>query len=95
MAKFDPTEEERAAISYLDWSDEALGKFCKYVATLNEEYSKEQEGLKSVSASVAAMTLIGMAHDSNAEELTMKMEGHTIGDTRTGDWIVTVKKVEQ
>ena len=59
MAEFIPTEEEKAAASYMDWDDAALGKFTKHVALTLERMSKDAEGLRKVTAASCAMMLVG------------------------------------
>lgn len=92
MAEFIPTEAEKAAASYLDWSDEALGKFTKRVALKLEEMRDDAEGLRKVATASCAMTLVSSAWEANAGRLELSLEGHTIGEQETGDWIITVEK---
>lgn len=92
MAVFEPTEEEKAAASYLDWDDAALGKFTKYCGLVMDQNSKDGEGLHRVSAASCAMRLVSQCVDSNAAELKLKLDGHTLRGQKTGDWIVTVKR---
>lgn len=92
MATFEPTEEEKAAASYLDWDDAELGKFAKYIALTLATKGKDAEGLHRISAASCAMMLISQCHDSNAGEMIIKLDGHTHGKIPTGDWTVTVKQ---
>lgn len=91
MAIFEPTEEEKATASYLDWDDAELGKFTKYVGLTMEALGKDSEGLHRVSAASCAMRLISLMVDSNAGELELKLDGHTLRGEKTGDWVLTVK----
>ena len=92
MAQFEPTELEKSAASYLDWDDAELGKFTKYVGLTLDQIRNDAEGLHRVSAASCAMMLIACCHDSNATEMSIKLDGHTHGKEQTGDWIVTVKR---
>ncbi len=92
MAVFEPTEDEKAANSYLDWDDAELGKFTKYVALKMREHQKDEEGLKRVAASACGMILIGCCVDSNAAELTLNLDGYSHKGIPEGDWTILVKK---
>lgn len=91
MAVFEPTAEEKAAASYLDWDDAELGKFCKYLALKLTENQKDAEGLHRIAAASCAVMLVGQCVESNAANLTLKLSGHTNKGVETGDWVVTVK----
>lgn len=95
MSKFTPTKEEKAALSYLDWDDAALGRFTKHVACTLEKLRKDDEGLRKVSAAACGMILIGMAFDSNAETLNLTLEGHARKEIPTGDWKITVRRTKE
>lgn len=92
MAIFEPTEEEKAASTYLEWDDAELGKFAKYCALELQKNSRDAEGLHRVAAASAAMLLVGACVDANAADLELKIGGHTRHGRPTGDWLVTVKR---
>lgn len=92
MADLILTEAEKAAESYLDWDDAALGRFTKYIAATIEKHKDDADGLHRVTAASAAMLLVASCVDANAGSLMLKLEGHTHGDVLTGDWLITVKK---
>lgn len=92
MAELIATQEEKDAVTYFDWSDEALGKFTKYVGMLMNKHKDDADGLHRVMAASGAITLITSAHQSNAAELKINLDDHYIGKTVTGDWVVLVKR---
>ncbi len=93
MAIFEPTEAEKEASSYLDWDDASLGKFAKYCGLVMEANSKDAEGLHRVSIASCAMMLVGACLDNNAGSLEFKMDGHTRKGEKTGDWLITVRRI--
>lgn len=92
MAVFEPTEAEKAANSYLDWDDEAVGKLAKYLALVLAENRGDAEGLKRISAASCAMTLVSNALDANATELKVKINGFTRKGEALGDWTLTLER---
>lgn len=92
MEKFEPTQEEKDAPTYFDWDDARLGQFTKYCGRMLEKMKDDAEGLHRVTVSSCAMLLVGAAHDANASELTLNMEGNTHKGEPIGDWIITVKR---
>jgi hypothetical protein len=90
MAELILTDEEKASNSYLDWDDAALGKLTKKVA-LTIRDGRADDKLPII-ANAAAMMLVGMAHDSNAETFTLTLGGCTHHGEPVGDWKVTVKR---
>lgn len=94
MAELITTDAEKASASYLNWDDAALGKMCKWVATIIERGDKtaDPEGKLSIKCSGAAMILISMCRETNAGTLTLDLAGHSSGGIETGDWRITVKR---
>jgi len=85
MAEFIPTDEEKAAASYLDWDDAELGKFTKNLG-LTLERMKD--------AASAAMLLVSAAHDANAGTLELTLTDHSRKGVHTGNWRITVEKID-
>lgn len=94
MAKLITTQVEKDAASYLDWDDAALGKMCKFVATVIEKGDKtaDPEGKIPIQCSGAAMILIRTCRETNAGTLTLDLDTHTSGGVETGDWKIIVQK---
>ncbi len=89
MAELILTEEEKAAPTYLEWDDDALGKLVKKTAAkLHDEYGRE-----SAFAMTGVHLLLGTAITANATESTYTIDGLTIAGEPKGDWIVTLKRV--
>ena len=90
MAELILTEEEKAAPSYLDWSDESLGRAVKQLATkFNDEYGKDD-----MYGTMAGFVLITVAKKTNATTLTLTLEGLTSHEVPDGDWKITVKQTK-
>src|SRR5688572_21069758 len=91
VRKFETTQAEKDAPSYFDWDDARLGQFTKHLAKVFDGLSDDAEGFHRSTLASCAMLLIGAAHDTNAGELELKMEGNTHDGKEIGDWTVTVK----
>lgn len=102
MAELILTDEEKAAISWLDLSDDALGKVCRkacLVIMKKEKSDDDPDDRKPVWAASAGMLLCGAVDDANATSATFKFEGLTyrhgeIVEKVRGDWLVTVEKLD-
>ncbi len=94
MARLITTPKERAASSYLEWDDAALGRFTKLCALKLEALGEKDEGLRKVTAASCAMMLVADAYLMNAETATIELEGHTHAEIPTGNWRVTIKRVK-
>lgn len=90
MAQLEITEEEKAAASYLEWSDDAIGKACKQVAEILRDGSGEM-ALKSTGA---AVFLIAVAHDVGAGVSEFTIKGAHQGEKQFGDWKITVERLD-
>lgn len=93
MAKLVLTAAEKAAASYLDWDDAALGKMAKCLALKLDDIANDAEGFRKVAALSCAMMLVAAAHDSNADKLSFDLTGHSTKGVLTGDWRVTIKQI--
>jgi len=88
MAELILTEQEKKDSSFLDWSDESLGKAVKKLALL----IKDEKG-KDASYGVACATFLAcQASDMNADTAEFSLEGVTDSGEERGDWIITVQK---
>jgi hypothetical protein len=96
MAEIILTEQEKAALSWLDLSDDALGKLCrKACLILMEKTADNPDDRKTVWASSAGMFLCGLVDDANADTGTFLFEGLTNGEKERGNWKVTIEKLEE
>lgn len=84
------TQEEKDAASYLDLSNETLGRCVKEVAKLIIDTDSEGKG--ALFTATAGQLLLKAAIESNADELTMDFKGHTYKDSHKADWEIIVRK---
>ena len=97
MAELILTEEEKAAVSWLDLSDDALGKLCRKICLVMpncRKNAKDPEDMKPTWVASAGMLLCGAADDANATTLKLDFEGLTHGDKERGNWRVTIEKLD-
>lgn len=87
MAELILTPEEKAANSFLDWDDETIGKMVKSLSLKLIEHSTAP-----VISHSAALLLVGVAHDANAETMTLDLDGATREERPLGDWKVYVTR---
>lgn len=90
MAELILTEEEKAANSWLEVSDEALGRMIK--ASVLSIQAKATE-LNKLYMATCGFMLCNLACDSNASHLTLDVDGLTLGDEQRGQWKITVEEV--
>lgn len=88
MAKLILTDEEKAAASFLDWDDDALGKAVKNIALIFND-DRGEDTLKHLGA---AYFMIARCIDLNAEKGKVNIEGLTQDGESLGDWEVEVRK---
>ena len=86
MAELLLTEAEKTASSYLEWSDEALGKLVRSIA-LNIQNERQ-----AIQAATMTATLVSFVAENNAEQATFDMTGVTHADKPLGNWTIEVKK---
>ncbi len=98
MAELLLTDEEKTALSWLDLSDDALGKLCRKACLVLMEKDKTDDSSddrQTVWASTAGMFLCGLVDDANADTATFLFEGLTNGERERGNWKVTIEKLEE
>jgi len=89
MAELIVTPEEEAAASYIDWSDESLGKMVKMIGLLmNDEYGKDAAWV-----SMAAHLLVDFSRKTNSTNTSVKVSGCTKNDEPIGDWEIRIRKI--
>lgn len=91
MAELILTEAEKETLTYLDWSDEALGKMVRKTALMLED----NYGQNATYTTTVAHILIGFGLKINATETTITLEGVTEAGENKGDWQVTVKQIKE
>jgi hypothetical protein len=90
MVEFVMTDEEKA----MKWSqldDATLAEFAKAILIQYDAYYSNENETTAMITSSAALHLIRMCVETNAETLTIKSEDVTIEGKKEGDWTVTVK----
>lgn len=95
MAKLITTAAEKAAASYLDWDDVAVGRLAKKVMLTCEKLKDNKDGKRGMFLAGVELLLIQAAHEMNAGIFTMKINGHTHKEIPTGDWLITVKQIRK
>lgn len=86
MAELILTDEEKQAASYLDWSDEALGKLVRSIA-IDLKTDKA-----SINASSLAVLLVGFVAESGSNKASFKLGEVSHKGEVLGDWIIKVEK---
>ncbi len=89
MAELILTEDEKAAATWAELDDDALGKVVKAGMFRLKHISDEQ---KKLFAMYAAMILCSEAAAANADKFTLTVEGLTVKGQPIGTWKVTIKK---
>lgn len=92
MAELTLTDEEKEAESFLDWSDEALGKMVRATAhkIQNGELGEDSE---PVMMTAAMLVIILAAKSTNADSLEQTLERVTHQEHQMGDWKITVERI--
>ena len=95
MAKLELTEQEKAAISWLEMSDEAVGMLVrKTCLELPALMARDETEMGKIWVTTCAMMLCNFAADANSMKSTFKFEGLTLADKQRGDWQVVIKRVK-
>ncbi len=89
MAELILTDEEKAAATWLELPDEAVGKLTKKVALDIAKIGDEQGRVLTMSA---ALILIGHTADMNATKGVIAINGFTNGAEKLGDWEITINR---
>lgn len=92
MEEWKQSQEETDALSYLDWSDERLGQFVRYVAGIMRKVTKDNigDGMNAVHASAAMAVLISDQVNMNAAKMKYTAQGYSISGKAIGDVTVTI-----
>ena len=89
MAKLILSPEENDSATYLEWSDEALGKAVKKLAL---DLSIGDEAL---TIQGTLLLLVGVLNKYNADSAVFKLENVTNADTTMGNWKYTIEKISE
>jgi len=90
MAELVLTEQEKKDASYLNWSDESLGKLVKMIgALINDDYGKESAWI-----TMAAHLLIDFSKKTNSTDTTVTVNGCTNDGEEIGDWKINIKRMD-
>jgi len=93
MPELTLTDEEKEAESFLDWSDDALGKMVR--ATAQKIQSGELgEDSEPVMMTAAMLVIVLAAKSTNADTLEQTLEGVTHQEHQMGDWKITVERID-
>jgi len=93
MAELILTKEEKAAASFLLWTDEALGKAVRSIASKLQDFTPEK--YRAIPAMGACLCLVDRCLEANAEEFTTTLIGFTSGDRDEGDWEIVCRRVRK
>lgn len=89
MAELITTPEEKAAGSYLEWEDEALGKLVKMIGLI----LMDDKGKDSAWITMAAHLLVDFSTQTNSTETTVNVSGCTKNGKEIGNWKITIEKI--
>jgi hypothetical protein len=89
MAELILTEAEKQTNSWLDLDNESIGKVAKALSLRIKESDEKSERLHMMSA---AIILVGIAQEANADRLKFTLEDIMVHGKNTGNWTVTIKK---
>lgn len=87
MAELTITPEEAAAATYVEWSDEALGRAVKKIALfIQDRYGEDSINLMAVGA-----LMVADVRKHGAKQLTLTLTGVEEDGRQLGDWTIVVK----
>ncbi len=90
MAELILTEKEKEDASYLDWSNESLGKLVKKIGSLIfDDYGKDAAWM-----TMAAHLLVDLSRKTNSTDTTVTVTGCTNDKVKIGDWIINIKRLD-
>lgn len=89
MAELILTQEEKDTSTYLEWSNEALGKAVKKLAL------DLSIGDDALTAQSMLLLLINVLNSYGATKAKLKLEGVTYKDSSIGNWKCTIEKITE
>lgn len=93
MAELVLTDEEKETASYLEWDDEALGRFTKYMALMWAQMPRDAKAFNRVLGASCAIAIMDVCAACNATDFEARIEGLMHGDKPLGDWVLTLRRV--
>lgn len=91
MAELILTDEEKAAATYLEWSDEAIGKCVKRLA----KGIQDKHGEHAIYVKACASMLACEMFDAGKDKFELLADGVTEGTTEKGSWKITIERVAE
>jgi hypothetical protein len=97
MAELILSEEEKEALSYLDWDDETLGRLVKYLAASLVKSAKDQApemGNIPCNIATAVTVLVSHVNELGKDAGQIEVDGLTRngGKVALGNWRITVER---
>lgn len=89
MAELILTDEEKDAASYLDWSNESLGKAVKVLA----KSIQDRRGKDAIAIQAYVAMLACLLDDNGKRGIKLTAKGVTEYDEPKGDWAVTIERI--
>lgn len=89
MAELILTQEEKDSSTYLEWSDEALGKAVKKLA-LDLSIGDDALSMQSMFT-----VMVGVLNEYGANSAVLKLEDVTYKDSPIGSWKCTIEKITE
>jgi len=89
MAELILTQEEKDTSTYLEWSDEALGKAVKKLA-LDLSIGDDALSIQSM-----LILMVGVLNKYGADNAVLKLEDVTYKDSSIGNWKCTIEKITE
>lgn len=93
MAELILTDEEKASVSWLDLSDEDLGKLCRKCVLDMPAILGDAEDNKRLWAFNAGLLICKVAAESKSDHLEFTGCGVRVENQNVGDWLVSVRRV--
>lgn len=85
------TEEEKTAPTFIEWSDETLGRMVKQLAkNISDTY-----GGTSAAIQGAAMVIANQAHKSDSSQTKILLKGYSSGEEQIGDYLILCVRVDE
>jgi hypothetical protein len=103
LAELILTDEEKAAVNWIDLDDASIGKVVKSIAFKLEAHPRAHSSVitgaapddDAISWAGVCMLLIGSCVERNADKFSSEIHGMTHKDEKWGDWKVTVERLKK
>lgn len=91
MADLVLTPDEKAAQTWFELDDATIGKIVKFAGTKILQGAQQKDMMLNIAATYI---LINDTFRQNGDQQTIKITGHSLRGEFTGDWIVTIQKID-